>query len=65
MCAADTNFEKPEPGSGATDGWGVERQCRDYWGVVEWAERWRNNEESTILSAEGQDGDKSRHEHEG
>ncbi|KAF1962132.1 hypothetical protein CC80DRAFT_358382, partial [Byssothecium circinans] len=43
MCAADTNFEKPEKGSGVTDGWGVERQCRNYWDVVEWAERWRNN----------------------
>ncbi len=52
MCAADTNLESVNPVTKVTDGWGSERQCRDYWQVVHWAERWKNNAEHTILSAE-------------
>jgi hypothetical protein len=38
--------------TGRTNGWGVERLCRNYDGVVKWAEKWRNNQEDTILSGE-------------
>jgi hypothetical protein len=52
MCAADTNLETPDSTTGRTHGWGIERTCRDYSAVVAWAEKWRNNDEGTILSGE-------------
>ena len=43
MCAADTNLEMVSPDTRTTSGWGNERVCRDYDGVVKWAEKWRNS----------------------
>jgi hypothetical protein len=52
MCAADTNFEDNDPVTHATTGWGSERTCRDYWAIFRWAQKWRDNDEHTILSEE-------------
>jgi hypothetical protein len=52
ICAAGTNLEMRNATTGRTNGWGVERLCRNYDGVVKWAEKWRNNQEDTILSGE-------------
>jgi hypothetical protein len=50
LCAADTNLETANVTTGKTNGWGFERTCRSYEDVVKWAEKWRNNQETTILS---------------
>jgi hypothetical protein len=52
LCAADTNLEIANATTGRTNGWGFERTCRSYEDVVKWAEKWRNNQETTILSGE-------------
>ncbi|KAF2197122.1 hypothetical protein GQ43DRAFT_496994, partial [Delitschia confertaspora ATCC 74209] len=52
LCAADTNLEEPDPETGKTNGWGITRRCKDYKAVVNWAEKWKNNEAHTILGAE-------------
>ncbi|KAF2496999.1 hypothetical protein BU16DRAFT_617031 [Lophium mytilinum] len=49
MCAADTNFETVDQEHHTVNGWGSERQCRDYGEVVRWAELWRNDSSSGIL----------------
>ena len=49
MCAADTNLEDRNVTTGKTNGWGFARKCRNYWGVVAWAEQWRNNEDTTLF----------------
>jgi hypothetical protein len=52
MCAADTNLEDTgvqDDGLQGAEGWGTKRVCRDFWGVKEWAERWRDGEGSGIV----------------
>jgi hypothetical protein len=60
VCAADTNLEEPDPATGGTNGWGIQRTCRDYSAVVAWAEKWRNNDEGTILSGKKHFGHENR-----
>ena len=48
MCAADTNLEAVSPAHHVTTGWGSPRVCRDYGGVLAWAERWRNSDDEGI-----------------
>lgn len=50
MCGADTNLEVLDRETRATSGWGQNRQCRDYYEVVEWAEKWANSTETGILT---------------
>ena len=40
MCAADTNLEAVSKSTGGVHGFGVQKMCRDYEAVREWAERW-------------------------
>ena len=48
MCAGDTNLESVDQETFTSTGWGFERQCRDYEGVREWAEKWRQADSKGI-----------------
>jgi Mycotoxin biosynthesis protein UstYa len=48
MCGADSNLESVSPDSHVTTGWGDERVCRDYAGVLAWSEQWRNTDDVGI-----------------
>lgn len=52
ICAADTNLEPKNQKTGKTNGWGFERTCRNFQQVLDFAEKWRNNGETTILSGD-------------
>lgn len=47
MCAADTNLEVLDKNR-KTNGWGREKKCRDYWSVVEFAERYADSVDQGI-----------------
>lgn len=48
ICAADTNLEPVDWSAGGVTGWGIERQCRDYGGIVEWANTWRTHNQTNV-----------------
>jgi hypothetical protein len=41
MCAVDSNLEPVDFELGGVTGWGSERVCRDFAGLMEWAEEWK------------------------
>ena len=41
MCAADSSLEPWQDEVGGATGWQVERQCRDYDYLKDFAEKWR------------------------
>ncbi|PHH90571.1 hypothetical protein CDD83_3258 [Cordyceps sp. RAO-2017] len=48
MCAADTNLEPINLETRAVNGWGVERKCRDYEAIKDWAEKWAEGNATAI-----------------
>ena len=41
MCSADSSIEPAGERVEGFLGWGFERQCRDFDGLIAWAEKWR------------------------
>ena len=41
MCSADSSIEPAGKRIEGFLGWGFQRQCRDYGGLMDWAEKWR------------------------
>ncbi|KAK0621568.1 hypothetical protein B0T17DRAFT_617998 [Bombardia bombarda] len=50
MCAADTNLEVVDEETHLTNGWGQPKQCRDYDGILEFAERYRDSNDTGIVT---------------
>jgi hypothetical protein len=50
MCAADRNLEVVDAKNFTVSGWGQEKVCRDYDGVVNFAEQWRNSSDTGIIT---------------
>jgi hypothetical protein len=52
ICAADTNLEVVDHVKHTTNGWGQEKQCRDWDSVVRYAKLWANSTDTGIVVGE-------------
>ncbi|MCJ1481037.1 hypothetical protein MMC06_001193 [Schaereria dolodes] len=49
LCNADTNLEPVDFAIGGVTGWGP-RQCRDVMRILEWTDKWRAHNQTSILN---------------